>query len=67
MAWIALKNVTTIFTRNHKADNYCGMVADLVQSYKAMGCNMTFKVHFLDYHLEFFPENLGVVSNEHRE
>jgi hypothetical protein len=24
------------------------MVADLVQSYKAMGCNMSLKVHFLD-------------------
>jgi hypothetical protein len=66
MAWISLQNVTTIFMGNHKED-YCDMVADLEQSYKAMGCNMYFKVHFLDSHLEFFPENLGAVSNEHRE
>jgi hypothetical protein len=45
MAWISLKNVTTIFMGNHKADNYHDMVADIAQSYKAMGCNMSFKVH----------------------
>jgi hypothetical protein len=37
----------------------CDMVADLVQSYKVMGCYMSLKVHFLDSHLDFFPENLG--------
>jgi hypothetical protein len=28
---------------------------------------MSLKVHFLDSHLEFFPENLGAVSVEHGE
>jgi hypothetical protein len=32
-----------------------------------MGCNMSLKVHFLDSHLDFFPENLGAVSIEHVE
>jgi hypothetical protein len=41
------------------------MVADLVEFYKAMGCNMFLKVNFVDYHLDFFPENLRSVSNEH--
>ena len=41
------------------------MVADLVQSYKAMRCNMSLKVYFLDSHLDFFPETLGAVSDEH--
>ena len=40
---------------NHKAEDYRDVAADLVQSYKAMGCNMSLKVHFLD----FFPENLS--------
>jgi len=26
---------------------------------------MSLKVHFLDYHLEFFPENLEAVNNKH--
>jgi hypothetical protein len=36
-------------------------------AYKAMGCSMSLKVHFLDSHLDFFPENLGAISNEHGE
>jgi hypothetical protein len=30
-------------------------------AYKAIGCNMPYS------HLDFFPENLGAVSNEHGE
>jgi hypothetical protein len=41
------------------------LVSDLSTAYKAMGCNMSLKVHFLDSHLDFFPENLGAVSDEH--
>ena len=61
-AWKLFKNVTAKFLGNHKAENCRDMVADLVKSYKAMGCNMSLKVHFLDSHLDFFPENLGAVS-----
>ena len=32
-----------------------------------MGCNMSIKIHFLDSHLDFFPANLGAVSDEHGE
>jgi len=43
----------------------CDMATDPVQSYRSMGCNMSFKAHFLDSHLDFFPENLGAVSDKH--
>jgi len=43
------------------------MAAALVKSYKAMECNMSLKVHFVDSHLDLFPENLGTVSNVHGE
>jgi len=43
------------------------MAADLVQSYKAMVCNMSLKVHFLDSHFDLLLENLDIVSNEHKE
>jgi hypothetical protein len=43
------------------------IVSDLLTAYKAMGYNMSLKVHFLDSHIDFFPENLGVVSDEHGE
>jgi hypothetical protein len=38
----------------------------LLTSYKAVGCNMSLKIHFLESHLDFFfPENLGEVSDVH--
>jgi hypothetical protein len=42
-------------------------VQDLLTSYKAMGCNMRLKIHFLESHLDFFQESLGEVSDEHGE
>ena len=32
-----------------------------------MGCNTSLKIHFLDSHLNFSPENLREVSDEHGE
>ena len=43
------------------------VVEDLLTSYKAIRCNMSMNIHFLETHLDFFPENLGEVSNEHDE
>ena len=51
----SFKNVTTNFWGNCIAEHCRDMVADLVQSYKAMMCCMSSKVHFLDSHLDFFP------------
>ena len=64
-AWLSFKRICKDFLRNHKAANYQDVVQDLLTSYKAMGCNMRLKVHFLESHLDFFPENLGEVSDEH--
>jgi len=61
------KMALPIFWGNHKAENYRDMVVDLVQSYKATVCSMSLKVHLLDCHLDFFPENLSTVSDEHGE
>jgi hypothetical protein len=65
--WKSFKSVTTSFLGDHKAKNYRDMVADLVKSHKAMGCNTSLKVHFLDSHFYFFLENLGAMSDEHEE
>jgi hypothetical protein len=65
--WQAFKNVTKSFLGNRKAENYHEIVSHLLTAYKPMGCNMSLKVHFLDSHLDFFPENLGAVSDDHRE
>jgi len=41
------------------------MVAGLVHYYKALRCKVSLKVHFLQSHLDFFPENFEAVSDEH--
>jgi len=66
-AWLSFKRICKDFLGNHKAANYQDVVQDLLTSYQAMGCNMSLKVHFLESHLNFFPDNLGDVSDEHGE
>ena len=64
-AWKSFKSVVKFFLGNRKAPNYREIVGELLQSYQDMGCNMSLKIHFLDSHLDFFPDNLGAVSDEH--
>ena len=62
-AWLSFKWICKDFLGNHYQD----VVQDLFTSYEAMGCNMSLKIHFLESHLDFFPENLGKVIDEHSE
>ena len=57
-------NVVQNFLGNHKSENYKDLINELIMSYKALGCNMSLKIHMLDSHLCFFPANLGAVSDE---
>ena len=64
-AWLSFKRIFKDFSGNHKAANYQDVFQDLLTSYEAMGCNVSLKIHFLESHLNFFPANLGEVSDEH--
>lgn len=66
-AWNAFRAVCKDFLGNRKAPDYKETVEELLRSYKALGCRMSVKVHFLHSHLDFFSENLGDVSDEHGE
>jgi len=55
-AWLSFKKICMDFLGNHKAANYRDVVQDLLPSYKAMGCNMSLKIHFLESHLDFFKK-----------
>nr|CAH7743872.1 unnamed protein product [Callosobruchus chinensis] len=39
----------------------------MLNSFKALWCNMSIKLHYLDSHLDRFPENLGDMSEEQGE
>ena len=66
-AWLSFKRVVENFLRNEKDPNYKVIVADMLEKLRLLGCNMSIKLHFLHAHIEFFPENLGAVSEEHGE
>jgi len=36
----------------------------LSNAYQTTGCNMSLKFHFLHSHLDFFPLNLGAMSEK---
>lgn len=40
------------------------LISELLQSYQNIRCRISLKIHFQHSHLEFFPDNLGVVSVE---
>ncbi|UYV78520.1 hypothetical protein LAZ67_16001878 [Cordylochernes scorpioides] len=61
---VDLGNVCKNFLESVKAENYRDIVNDLLLSYKALGCNMSLKIHFLHSHLDLFPDNIGAVSDE---
>ena len=56
-AWLSFKRICKDFLGNHKAANYQDIVQDLLTSHKAMGCNMSLKIHFLESYLDFIPRN----------
>ena len=65
--WLSFKDVVNNFLGNTCTSNYAEIVQKLLKSYKALGCNMSIKLHFLHCHLACFPENLGAVSEEQGE
>ena len=66
-AWGAFKSVCSGFLSNTRVPDYQACIEKLLNSYEDMGCRMSFKIHFLHSHLNFFPPNLGAVSDEHGE
>ena len=66
-AWQFFVEVIQNFLGNRKADNYKLVVNRMLLASRDMGCNMSIKLHFLNSHLDQFPENLVAVSDEQGE
>ena len=52
-AWLSFKKICKDFLENHKAVKYQDVVQDLLTFYKALGCNMSLKIHSLERRLDF--------------
>jgi len=66
-AWNAFKWICENFLGNHKSPTYADGVQRLLDAYHKLGCRMSLKIHFLHSHLDFFPQNMGAVSDEQGE
>lgn len=66
-AWGSFKLLCDNFLGNHKAENYKDLVENLLDTFQTLGCRMSLKIHFLHSHLDFFPSNMGAISDEHGE
>jgi hypothetical protein len=66
-AWSAFKEVVKKFLGNIKDPLYKEIVRNMLDKFKLLGCNMSLKLHFLASHLDYFPPNLGAVSEEQGE
>ena len=66
-AWKSFKDVCHNFLGNNKSKNFKQIVACMLKNYQKMNVNMSLKIHFLDSHFEFIPDNLVAMSDEHGE
>ena len=66
-AWKAFKWLCGNFLGNKRSSSFKMGVENLLEAYKEMGCRMSLKIHFLHSHLDFFPANLGAISDEQGE
>jgi len=66
-AWDAFRLVSSNFLGNIRAENYKELIEDMLSLYHKLGCNMSLKIHMLHSHLDFFPDNCGMFSDEHGE
>ena len=66
-AWNAFALVVPNLFEKHKSTNYKENADQMLQSHKEMGAQISLTMHFLHFHLEFFPENDADVTDEHGE
>ena len=66
-AWEAFKSVCRGFLGNTRVPDYQACIEKLLKSYEDMGYRMSLKIHFLHFHLNFYPPTLRAVSDEHGE
>ena len=65
--WDQFRLIVKNFLGNYKSPNYVQMVTNFLQAYQELGARMSFKLHFLHSHLDFFPSNMKDISGEHGE
>ena len=63
-AWNAMKSVVVNFLASHRHEKYPDIVDSMLKAREQLSARMSLKMHFLHSHLDFFPSNLGEVSDK---
>ena len=66
-AWCSYVSVIREFLDNPNTSNYRSLVYVMLQNFQTLVAKMSVKLHYLFSHLDYFPENLGDVSEEQEE
>lgn len=66
-AWNEFVWLVKNFLGNEKGSEFSQHVEQLLSHFQRLGCNMSIKLHFLHNHLDYFPANLGALSEEQGE
>ena len=66
-AWLFFAEVISKFLDDTKDSEYKIIVENMLACFEALGYRMSLKVHFLHSHLDYFPQNLDDMSEEHGE
>ena len=53
-AWISLQEVVANFLGNHRSDDYKSIISKMIDSFHAIHCRMSLKLHMLHSYLDFF-------------
>ena len=65
--WCSFADVVKNFLGNNRAVNYKGLIEKMMKCYHEIRVDMSIKIHFLDSHLDKFPDNCGDFSDEQGE
>ena len=66
-AWNSFVAVCQNFLGNKKSENYKELIDLMLSHFCELGCYMSIKIHYINSHLDVFPENLGDMSDEQGE
>ena len=64
-AWPSFAEVVSKFLGNTKNSDYKTIVENMLACFETLRCRISLKVPFLHPHLDYFPQNLGDMSEDH--
>lgn len=65
--WQATKSVILGFLGKNRSANYSNRVKSMLEAFEKLKVNMSLKIHFLHFHLDYFGKQIATESDEQGE